>query len=265
MKQLELEQCGYRYHGSPKPILEGVSFSAAAGEVTTLLGVNGAGKSTALRSIANRSFQIGRILLDERDVLEYSADKYNWSMGYLTQDNANKPALTVFDVVLLGKISRLGLKVSAEDEESVWKTLEALHLEPLAGARYNALSGGQRKVVGIAQTIVREPKILLLDEPTANLDIRNELEVMQLISAYTKARNTITLITLHDLNLATQFSDKTVLMRSGGTCVEGTPSEVLTEELILDVYGVEASVTLGDNNMPHIHLKRSVRESTYTF
>lgn len=265
MKTLEITNLSYKYPKTENLVLNRISFSAAAGEITVLIGANGAGKTTLLRSLTNHSLHSDAINIDGTPIDTISAFEFSKLISYLTQENPQLSSLSVFEVVLLGRLNSLGLRLQEEDLEKAWNTLDSLHLRPFASRPFYALSGGQRKLVSIAQAIVKEPKILILDEPTANLDMQNKLEVVELISAYTKARNTVTLVTLHDLNLASQFADKLILLKKGELFRQGTPSEVITEAAIREAYGVETTVKTGEAGIPHLHLLRSVRNTPYHF
>ena len=174
-------------------------------------------------------------------------------------------SLPVLDVVLLGRMETLRLKVSEEDIGQAWKVLELLHLEELAERPFYALSGGQRRMIGIAQTIVKEPQILIMDEPTANLDVQKELEVLELIRAYTKQRNIATFLTLHDLNMAARYADRLILLHDGGIYCSGEPKEVLTERHIRETYGIYAQVQVDADGIPLIYPVSSVQKQAYCF
>lgn len=265
MNELEVSALTFRYPGSQVNTLDGVSFTANSGEVTTLIGPNGAGKTTLLKSVLGVNRASGTICIRGKNIESCKPRDLSKKISYLTQESAYLPALTVFEVVLLGRMHTLNLKVQDSELEKVLHTLAILHLEDLADRPYYALSGGQRKIVGIAQAIVKEPELLILDEPTANLDMQHDLEVMDLITAYTRSRNITTVVTLHDLNLACKYSDRLVLLNSGAVAAQGKPGEVINEEVIRSVYGVKAKVHSDEDGIPQLRLLQSVRETRYDF
>lgn len=168
---IRVENLSFAYRRG-KPVLDGLSFEAHEGEITAIVGANGAGKTTLVKSIMGSLSPQGQVYLGGKNRREYALSEVSALVGYLTQESGVQAALTVFDVVLLGRIHRLGLRVNSAELEKVWKILKKLKIENLANCYYNELSGGQRRVVNIAQTLVKEPKILILDEPTANLGNR---------------------------------------------------------------------------------------------
>lgn len=265
MKELEVTGLTFRYGGSRVNTLDHVSFIANAGEVTTLIGPNGAGKTTLLKSVLGINKASGSICINGKTIESYKPRDLSKKVSYLTQENAYLPSLTVFEVVLLGRMHTLNLKVHDDELEKVLQTLKILHLEKLADRPYYALSGGQRKIVGIAQAIVKEPELLILDEPTANLDMQHDLEVMDLVQAYTRCKKTTTIVTLHDLNIACKYSDQLVLLESGTVFAQGKPDAVINEETVRTVYGVEAEVQSDSDCVPQLKLLRSVRKTMYDF
>lgn len=257
---LEVEHLSYTYPKSAQPVLNDVSFTAPDGVVTSLIGANGVGKSTLIKSILGLCPGAGRVRFNGAENAGLSK-----KVGYMTQQGVLSTTLKVLEVVLLGRMQTLGFRVDGENLDRAWNIIKLLRLEPLAQRPYNTLSGGQQRVVGLAQTLVREPELLLLDEPTANLDMQNELEVMALVRAYTRQRSIATLVTLHDLNAAARFSDKLVLLKDGAVYREGTPVQVITEDAIRAAYGVEAHVHTDRAGRTMLYPLRSVREQSYHF
>lgn len=237
-----------------RPLLRDISFEAKSGQITALVGANGAGKTTLLKCLLGALPYSGKCTLSDPE-----------SLGYLTQDSRALPSLTVLECVLLGRLRTLGLCVRPEDTEAVWRILETLHIEHLAERSYARLSGGERRMVNLAQVLVRFPSLLLLDEPTANLDLQRELELMTLVKAYTDQRQATTLVILHDLSMACRFADQVVLLNHGRVLEAGPPQEVLTAALIQEAYGVVAELIPIENKELLLHVKRSVRESHYDF
>ena len=265
MKELCVQHLQFHYPRSSGFSLDDISFSANAGEVTALIGSNGAGKTTLIKAILGLVKAEGNLNIAGKSYDGQRTQALTQDVSYLTQENSYLSDLTVFEVVLMGMIGNLGLRIPDSQVQEVWKTLRTLHMESLADRPFYALSGGQRRVVGIAQAIIKHPKVLILDEPTANLDMQNELEVMELVVSYTKGMHITTLVTLHDLNLAARFSDRLVLLKGGHVYAEGTPAQVITEDSIREAYGVRAQVSLEENGIPHVHPLSSVRQPRFQF
>ncbi|WP_457591776.1 ABC transporter ATP-binding protein [Geoglobus sp.] len=234
-----------------RQVLKDVTFTANPGEVTVLIGPNGAGKTTLLKMMAGLITPTsGSVTLGGRDVREMSRDEITRIVSYLPQENVIPGIMTVYEVILLGRIPYLSWRVGQEDLEKVDRVMRDLGIESYAERAANQLSGGERQMVLIAQALVREPKVLLLDEPVSNLDIRNQLEILELVRNVTLERGMTSVVILHDLNLAIRYADKLVVVSGGGVYTQGRPKEVVNSRLLPDVYGVEGKVELGE----HIHV-----------
>lgn len=248
-----------------KPVLDGLSFEAREGEITAIVGANGVGKTTLVKSILGYLTPKGEVYLGGKNRKDYAFADVTTLVGYLTQESTVQAALTVFDVVLLGRIHRLGLRVEPFELEKVWTLLKKLKIDHLANQYYNELSGGQRRVVNIAQTLVKEPQVLILDEPTANLDMQNEIEMLELVRAYTHDRSAATLVILHDLSMACRYADRIVILKDGKVFRAGTPMEVVTEDGVREAYGVNIRLLMADETTPLLHILGSVRSMDYHF
>lgn len=260
------EHICYTYPKAKEPIIRDISFEAPDGCLTAIIGANGVGKSTLIKSMLGIFKAQGEVWLNDKNRREMSHQALHRLVGYMTQENALLTSLSVLNVVLLGRLSTLNLKVQGEDIEKAMQTLRLLHLEELAERPFYALSGGQRRMVDVAQTLVRDPKILIMDEPTANLDLVNELQVLELVKAYTRQKDTATLLTLHDLNMAARYADRLVLLKDGCVYREGTPAEVITEKNIREAYGVEVHVhTSSRTGTPMLLPLTAVRKTEYIF
>ena len=237
---LEVKNLQFGYDS--EPVLKDVSIKASAGEVTGVIGPNGAGKSTLLKCIAGLLKPSGKILLNGSDLRKFRREEISKLINYIPQDQSIRAVLTVFEVVLLGRMNFLSWRVSDKDLKIVLKVLKDLGIERFASRYIDELSGGQRQMVFIAQALTREPKVLSLDEPVSNLDIRHQLEILDLIRNITKSNAIITILVLHDLNLAARYADEIVMLRKGEVYARGNPKSVLTEDIIRDVYRVHARV-----------------------
>lgn len=253
--RLEKVSVGYR----DRPVLKEVGFTAKAGEITAIVGANAVGKSTLLKSVVGVIPSKGEMYFGDKLSTQYTAHEHTHLIGYLMQENMQAVSLTVFEMVLLGRMNALNLRVSDDELDCVMNVLQSLDIAELAQRKFSELSGGQRRIVSIAQTIVSEPTIFILDEPTANLDMQNELEVLELIRDYTQEHHVTTLVTLHDLNLAARYADRLLLLYNGGVYSSGVPRDVLNEKTIRVAYGVEARVLVGEDGIPQISPIRSTK------
>lgn len=240
------------------PILQGVHLELAKSEVLSIVGPNGAGKSTLIRCI-NRILnpQKGRIVLDGSDITNLTRMELARQLGYIPQSDHQSFPATVFDVVLMGRRPHISWRSCQNDKEKVLDVLEMLNIEHLAMRDINEISGGQQQKVLIARELAQEPDVLLLDEPTSNLDIRHQLEVMDVIRTLVTEKNISAIMAIHDLNLGSRYSDRMVMLNRGVIAAAGNPYSVLTQENIKQVYGVEA-VVKDEDGFPYVVPKSPV-------
>ncbi len=233
-------------------VLEGVSMDLDSSEIVGIVGPNGAGKSTLIRCI-DRILTPGggTILLDENDISNMTRMEIAKRMGYVPQTTTRVFPATVFDTVLMGRRPHLGWKSSEEDVEKVLEILELLGIMEFAMRDFNEISGGQQQKVLIARALAQEADILLLDEPTSNLDIRHQLEVMEIMTNIVHRKKISAVMAIHDLNLAARYTSRILMLNGGRIFAAGNPESVLTEENIRRAYGVEALVK-SDGERPYI-------------
>jgi len=248
--KLKVKGVHFSYNGVSA--LDDVSIEVGDGEVVSLVGPNGSGKSTLLKCI-NKILKPkkGAILLEEKDLSDIGLNEMAQLSGYVPQSANYLFPSTVFDAVLLGRRPYVDWSVSPRDKEVVSQTLAATGLEGMVLRYFNELSGGERQKVLIARALVQEPEILLLDEPTSNLDLRHQLEILDLITAMVREKGISAIMAVHDLNLASRFSDKIIFLTEGRIYTAGEPGAVLTQENIRSVYGVDTLVN-NDSGRPHI-------------
>ncbi len=259
MIKLQAKEINFGYNSNP--ILDNVNFEIAPSKLVTIVGPNGSGKSTLIKCIDRIvSPQGGSILIDRKDVTKMTRMDVARYLSYVPQSSVRIFPTNVFDTILMGRRPHIGWLGSDGDEEKVWGVLRLLNIENLAMSNFNELSGGQQQKVLIARALVQEAEVMLLDEPTSNLDIWHQLDVMNIIREVVKKKEITAIMALHDLNLASYYSDRIIMMKKGKIVAAGDPHLVITEENIASVYRVEAAVrSLSDR--PMIMPLRQIREA----
>lgn len=245
---LDVQKVGYEINH--KTIIKNIDMSAENGDFVVILGNNGAGKSTLLKCI-NRllPYREGVVSIDGTDSKKLSRLQIAQNVAYVAQENS-RVKCTVYDAILLGRKPYIKWDVQTDDQRIVREMIEKMSLEHLAMKSLEELSGGELQKVVIARSLVQEPRLLLMDEPTNNLDLKNQLDVLQLVKDICKEKQIAAITVLHDLSLAARFGEKFVFVKDhtikafGGT-------EVLTSETIEDVYNVPVAVA-------HIHGRLTV-------
>ena len=239
MIELDNVSLGYNH----RAILHNVNMKAKHGQIVGLVGPNGSGKSTLIKGIA-RVIDLfsGHILIDGRDIRTIKRDELARLVATVPQSPALPGAFTAFEVVLLGRTPHLGLLryEGGNDLAIAWQAMEATHTQHFAERRVSELSGGERQRLVIARALTQQPKAMLLDEPTANLDINHQIEILNLVKSLCLEQSLTVIIALHDLNLAAQYCDW--MVNSGNVYAEGTPPDILTAPNIKHVYGAEVCV-----------------------
>ncbi len=223
-------------------ILDNLNLAVGDSEILGLVGPNGSGKTTLIKCIDRILKPKGSILLDSMDLASLSRSDIAKQIGYVPQSGSGMMGSTVFETILMGRRPHINWRVSEKDLDIVIEVIELLHLEELAMREFGQLSGGQRQKVLIARALAQEPAVLLLDEPTSNLDMKHQLEVMEIIREMVSKRKISAVMALHDLNLAARFVDKLAVLKNGKIWAAGEPASLLTPEMIRDVYSVEAAV-----------------------
>jgi iron complex transport system ATP-binding protein len=256
---MALEVIDLSYSYSAKPVLKKINFKATPSNLTALIGPNAAGKSTLLKCVAGILCAKGQVNLDGKNI-SYNGD---WvakkQVGYLPQELADRNSLTVMEFVLLGRLDSLTWSVSKTDLDMAYSVMEDLDITDIATCSINKLSGGQQQICSIAQTLVRNPYLLLMDEPTNSLDLQRQLELFELIKGITKKNKTITLTVLHDLNFAARYADTVIVLKNGELYSSGAPTTVINEKMLHEVYGVNAVVKKNFEGAPEISPTSSLR------
>lgn len=237
-----------RYDPVAPPILAELSLALEAGVFVGVIGPNGSGKSTLIRALSRAlKPERGVVLLEERDLFAgYSAAEAARSIAVVPQDTSISLDFSVRDVVRMGRAPHLPNRPFAsetpQDERIVAEALKEAGIEDLAERSVTTLSGGERQRVLIARALAQTPQVLLLDEPTASLDLRHQSEVLTLAQSLAHGGGKAVLAVLHDVSLAAAYCDRLVLLDSGRIAAQGTPAEVLTAENLLSVYGARVWV-----------------------
>jgi iron complex transport system ATP-binding protein len=233
-----LSVAGVHFQYPSRPVLKGVSFDLPMGKILGVLGVNGAGKSTLLKCL-NKILrpEKGSVLLDGEDLLKMSGNEVARALGYVPQKYGEE-RLTVYDTVLLGRKPYIRWAAAETDFQVVERVLQVMHLEDYAMRPIHELSGGEMQKVIIARALAQEPKVLLLDEPISSLDLKNQLEVMELICRVVEDQRLSAILAIHDINLALRFADRLLFLKEGKVYAVADRRAV-TSRVIREVYGVE--------------------------
>jgi len=241
---IEVKDLHFWHKGEDIPILKRIEFKASPQEVTVILGPNGSGKTTLFKCILGLwEARKGEVFINGRSIRTMGRGEVAKNVAIVPQDHEPPFPYSVFDVVLLGRIAHVGLlsSPSRRDKEAARGALEALGIERLADRPYTKISGGERQLVLIARCLAQEAPVMLLDEPTAHLDFRNQVMVLTKVKSIAKEKGLVVLMTLHDPNLALLFSDQVLLLNGGEVVARGGPKEVITEENIRRVYGLDVA------------------------
>ncbi len=240
---LRADELSLAYDGAL--IIERLSASIVAGEITALVGPNGCGKSTLLKGLARLLRpRGGAVLLDGRAIHTLPTRQLARQLGILPQAPTAPEGLTVYELVAQGRYPHQGFfhQWSAEDEAQTRTAIAATNMVEFADRPLDTLSGGQRQRAWIAMTIAQDTSILLLDEPTTYLDIGHQLEVMELIERLNRERGTTIVLVLHDLNQAARYGRRMIVMNEGAIVADGAPWDVLTRDLLAEVFKVQAGI-----------------------
>jgi iron complex transport system ATP-binding protein len=237
---------GLTWSARGRPIIQDVSMAAHGGETVGLLGPNGSGKSTLIRLLAGlRAPESGAVLLDGEPISRLSRRALARRVAVVEQEATSSLDLRVKEVIGLGRVPHrpAWAPATAADHERTEWAARLTEVSSRLEQSYATLSGGERQRVQIARALAQEPAVLLLDEPTNHLDVRHQLALMSLV----RSTPVTSVVALHDLNLAASYCDQVFVLDSGRVVAGGHPSDVLTEELIAEVYGVRADVQRTDD------------------
>ena len=243
---LKCEDIRFRYGRTSPLVLNGASLELKAGEIGILLGKNGAGKTTLFKNILGiQKPSGGCVTFDGENLLKLPRRERARRIAYVPQ-NIQFGELSVFDSVLMGRVSYFGLKAGPEDYKAVEKILEDMDLTAYADRNVDALSGGERQKIAIARAMAQEPKLMVFDEPTGNLDIANEHLILTEAKKLAREKGIAVLSSLHDLNQALNFGDRFFFLKDGVVKYTGG-KEVFREETIEDIFGLRVRIVEIEN------------------
>lgn len=236
---LEVRSLSFSY--GDLPVLKDVSFDVEPHHITAVMGPNGSGKTTLLRCMNGLLRpDSGEVRVHERDLRSYSSREAARRVSYVAQ-RSDPGRVTAFDAVLLGRKPHIGWKVSRRDLELTQAALHRLDLEHLSLRHTDSMSGGEYQKVCIARALVGQPVVMLLDEPTASLDLNNQLSILRLIRTIVRGHDMCAVVTMHDLNTAFRYADRFLFLKEGGIFARVDRSGI-TDEIIREVYGVPVKV-----------------------
>lgn len=236
---LSVDNLGFRW--GKEWVFRGLSFSVQKGQLMSVMGPNGVGKTTLLRCLNGiLSPSEGRVMVGGQDISSMSRRQVARAVGYVPQF-VQPQRMTVFDGVLLGRRPHIGWSLSDRDLNSVESVLSLLGLSELRLKSMDQISGGERQKVAIARAMVQEPSVMLLDEPTASLDIKNNLDMMETISHVVHCHGLAAVTTIHDINCALRHSDRCLFLKGGAIQTICSPSEV-SESTIESVYEIKSDI-----------------------
>jgi iron complex transport system ATP-binding protein len=242
--KLTVEGLSQGYQG--KVIIHDIDLEANSGEVVTLLGPNGAGKSTLIKTICNVLPPMsGTVNIDGRNISDIDKKEYAKIIGYVPQTAIFFGSATVYDSVLIGRRPYVKWSYSSEDIEMAASAMIRMKIDDLYDRPIHRLSGGQRQRVTLARALAQSPSFYVFDEPTSALDLRNQLDTLKVMRQVIKDTNACMIIAMHDLNLAYRYSDKVMVLKDGTVYGFGNTEDVITPQMIKEVYGVDAEIVEG--------------------
>ena len=240
-----LEVRGVTLGYADRTVVEDLDLALAPGRITCIVGANACGKSTVLRSMARLlKPRGGQVVLDGHDLHALPTKQVARTLGLLPQSPVAPEGIVVADLVARGRHPHQGAlaRWTREDDEAVAEALELTGTAEIAERSVDELSGGQRQRVWIAMVLAQQTDLLLLDEPTTFLDVAHQVEVLDLLTDLNRARGTTIAMVLHDLNLAARYADRLVALRAGRLHAAGDPADVLTADVVREVFGMESQV-----------------------
>lgn len=245
---LEVRDMRFSYE---KPVLNDVSFRVGDGELLAVLGPNGSGKSTVIKLIVGiLDPEGGSVSIDGRDLASMSRRETAKVIGYVAQDSSLRFPLTALELVLQGRFAQgrlIGFESERDVREAEW-AMEVTETTEFAGRALDELSGGERQRVMLARALAVRPRLLVLDEPVANLDISHQVKMLDLVRRLTIETGMSAIVVTHEVNLAADFATSALLLKAGAMIAFGSPKEVMTEGLLREVFETDLMVDLNPSS-----------------
>ena len=268
MPQISIDDLEFSY-SKETIILHDITLDISNPQLISIIGPNGVGKSTLIHCI-NRilSPTKGTVIVDEMSVKDYNIKDLAKKIGYVPYTSTDTFPMSVVDTILMGRNPHKRWNSLREDLRIAEEAMEMMDITHLAMRPFNELSAGQHQRVMLARGLAQEPEILLLDEPTANLDIRHQMDVIRLLKRLSVSKGIVVIMISHDLNIAAKYSDNIIMMSKGSIYAVGRPQDVITPENIKEVYDVDCDVTLfagrpfmiiKDNEFPDVPIEESCK------
>lgn len=243
-----------------KPVIKHLDIpELPRGKITVLLGPNGSGKSTLLRALAGLNHAKGELILDGQNLMKMPFSERAKKVVYLPQSLPAGVHLHVFESVMVAQ--RASGERLDHRQDDINQLLQQLGISHLALSFLDQLSGGQKQLVGLAQSLIRHPSLLLLDEPLSALDLNYQFHVMDLVRKETVKRNIITVVVVHDINIALRHADHVLMLKSGKLIANGIPNEVITPDSLAEVYGVKGRIEQCSQGVSQIIIDGLVNQS----
>ncbi|MFC6976865.1 ABC transporter ATP-binding protein [Halomicroarcula sp. GCM10025709] len=239
------EELVLSYPGSDSPVIDGESVTATPGAVTALVGPNGSGKSTLLKGLADQlSPDAGTVRIDGQALQSFDKKEFARTLGLLSQESTSPDSITVEELVYHGRYPHRGFfeGTTEADQRAVERAIDLAGCGHLRDREVGQLSGGQKQLAWIAMVLAQDTDVLLLDEPTTFLDLHHQLEVMEIIETLREESEITVVVVLHDIEQAARLADEMVALGDGEIQARGTPAEVVTEDLLAEVFEIEAEV-----------------------
>lgn len=245
---IDIENLNFSY--GRRKVLEDISFEVEGGDVMSILGPNGVGKTTLMKCMCNiHKPSSGRITVNDKDVLSLSGKELAKNIAFVPQ-SMPRTGVLVYDSVLMGRKPYINIGVTDNDLDITSRAIRDLGLEDLAFRYVDQISGGEFQKVQIARAMAQEASVMMLDEPTNNMDVCNQHLTMRMASEMVRGNDTCVIMTMHDVNLSLYYSDKLMFMKDGEIIAYGG-KDIVTPELIKDVYGMDVEV-IEHKNVPLI-------------
>ncbi|MCE5334145.1 MAG: ABC transporter ATP-binding protein [Desulfobacteraceae bacterium] len=239
---IEVKGLTFAHKGAAEPVLRDIGFRADSAEVTAVLGPNGSGKTTLFQCLLGVwKAKEGEVRLSGRPIGALTRIEIARRLSSVPQEHDPPFPYSCFDIVLMGRTAHIGVFSSParKDRALSREAMKALGVDHLAARPYTQVSGGERQMVLIARCLAQDVPAMLLDEPTAHLDFRNQITILKRVKEIVHEKNLVALMNLHDPNMALLFADKVLLLKDGRLLAQGKPHEVITRKSLLEVYGLE--------------------------